>query len=486
MKTLFSLLLIAVAPGFAQVPAQYQSIYSLVNTQISAFDSTLLQGWDGTKYPNMSAPQLETASSDLFMSLLGQYQYSTQIEPQLSDIQAAGANAVTIHIDFPILYQPFYSSNPSQYQQFVTFYQQLMQDVHSRGMKVIVETDVATVFPGANTSSFAAYYQSLSWTQYMEGRAANALNIVQQIKPDYLTVITEPDSEATNSTQANAGTVTGSTELLQMIMTALKGNRNGVSVGAGAGTWITDYTDYVTNFLAQPIDFLDMHIYPVNNDFLPRALTGAQMAHAAGKKVGMSECWDWKILNSELNVLSLVDIEGRNPFGFWAPLDQLFLKTMNDFGQIGQLEFISPFWTHYFEAYISYATYGSLSPSDVLNQSYTAAGTAASEGKFTSTGRYYEQLLISSPDTTPPATPAAPTVSAGYTTANLSWPKDTDNVGVAGYLIFRNGQLLQRINELTFDDSGLSENTEYVYTMEAFDAAGNISAMSPETTINTY
>jgi hypothetical protein len=486
MKKLFSLFAIAVIPVLAQIPAQYQSIYSLVNTQISTFDATLLQGWDGTKYPYASAPQLETASSDLFTSLLGEYQYSTQIEPQLSDIQAEGAKAVTIHIDFPILNQAFYSSNPSQYQQFVTFYQQLMQDVHARGMKVIVETEAATVFPGANTSSFATYYQSLSWTQYMEGRAATALNIVQLIKPDYLTVITEPDSEATNSGQANAGTVTGSTELLQTIMTALQGKTNGVEVGAGAGTWITDYTDYVANFLAQPIDFLDMHIYPVNNNFLPLAATGAQMAHAAGKKVGMSECWDWKILNNELNVLSLVDIEGRNPFGFWAPLDQLFLKTMNDFGQIEQLEFISPFWTHYFEAYISYTTYGSLSPGAVLDQSYTAAGTATSAGKFTSTGHYYQQLLISSPDTTPPATPVAPTVSAGYTTANLSWPLDTDNVGVAGYLVFRNGKLLQQINGLVLYDSGLSENTEYVYTMEAFDAAGNISAMSPETTIKTY
>ncbi len=486
MKKLFSLLALATVPGFAQIPAQYQPIYSLVNTQISSFDSTLLQSSNGTKYPYLSAPQLETASSDLYTSLLGEYQYSTQVEPQLSDIQAEGAKAVTVHIDFPILYQPFYSSNPSQYQQFVTFYQQLMQDVHSRGMKMIVETNAATVFPGANTSSFAAYYQSLSWTQYMQGRAATALNIVEQIKPDYLTVITEPDSEAINSYQANAGTVTGSTELLQTIMTALKGHTTGVEVGAGAGTWITDYTDYVTNFLATPIDFLDMHIYPVNNNFLPLAATGAQMAHAAGKKVGMSECWDWKILNTELNVLPLVNVEARNPFSFWAPLDQLFLKTMNDFGEIDQLEFISPFWTHYFEAYISYTTFGSLSPSAVLNQSYTAAGTATSEGQFTSTGHYYEQLLVSSPDTTPPATPVAPTVSAGYTTANVSWPLGTDNVGVAGYLIFRNGKLLQQINGLVLYDSGLSENTQYVYTMEAFDAAGNISAMSPETTIKTY
>ncbi len=368
----------------------------------------------------------------------------------------------------------------------MAFYQELIQDVHSRGMKLIVETGVATVFPGANAQAFQAYYQTLPWPQYMAGRAATAVNIANLIKPDYMTVITEPDSEATNSYQPSAGTVSGSTQLLQTIMTALQGKTTGVEIGAGAGTWINSYTSYVQSFLEQPIDFLDIHIYPVNDAFLPNAATGAQMAHAAGKKVGMSECWDWKILDSELNALSLVDIEGRNPFGFWAPLDQLFLKTMVDFAQIDQLEFMSPFWSHYFEAYISYSTYGSMPADDVINQSYTAAGTAMSLGQYTSTGRYFEQLLMSTPDTIAPATPAAPTVSAGYTTANVSWPVDSDNIGVAGYLVFRNGKLLQQINNTVLYDSGLLDKTSYTYTMQAFDASGNLSAMSPPTKIQTY
>ena len=92
-----------------------------------------------------------------------------------------------------------------------------------------------------------------------------------------------------------------------------------------------------------------------------------------------------------------------------------------------------------------------------------------------------------SPDTTPPTTPgnvAATAVSSSQ--INLTWSASTDNVGVAGYKIFRNGSLAgSTTTALTYSDTGLTASMTYSYTVEAFDAAGNVSTPSTAVTATT-
>lgn len=58
---------------------------------------------------------------------------------------------------------------------------------------------------------------------------------------------------------------------------------------------------------------------------------------------------------------------------------------------------------------------------------------------------------------------------------DLAWTASTDNVGVVGYEIGRNGSFLQTITGESFSDTGLSDNTLYQYTVSAVDSEGNIS-----------
>jgi glucose/arabinose dehydrogenase/PKD repeat protein/fibronectin type 3 domain-containing protein len=83
-------------------------------------------------------------------------------------------------------------------------------------------------------------------------------------------------------------------------------------------------------------------------------------------------------------------------------------------------------------------------------------------------------------DTTPPSAPAdlaAQVVSS--TQITLSWRQSDDNVGVAGYRIYRDGSLLKTSTVTPVQDSGLTPETTYRYTVSAFDAAGNESAQTP-------
>src|SRR5213078_733107 len=87
-------------------------------------------------------------------------------------------------------------------------------------------------------------------------------------------------------------------------------------------------------------------------------------------------------------------------------------------------------------------------------------------------------------DTTRPSTPTGLTGAvAGSSGANLSWSASTDNVGVTGYTVRRNGVQVATLATTSFADTGLSAATTYSYTVAARDAAGNISPDSTSVSI---
>src|SRR5918996_1826380 len=90
-------------------------------------------------------------------------------------------------------------------------------------------------------------------------------------------------------------------------------------------------------------------------------------------------------------------------------------------------------------------------------------------------------------DTQAPTTPGILTAAAvSSTRVDLSWGASTDNVGVTGYEIFRNGSLLQSVGAVTsYSDTTVSSSTTYSYQVRARDAAGNRSAFGNTATVTT-
>ncbi|UKS28409.1 hypothetical protein LOZ80_05595 [Paenibacillus sp. HWE-109] len=82
-------------------------------------------------------------------------------------------------------------------------------------------------------------------------------------------------------------------------------------------------------------------------------------------------------------------------------------------------------------------------------------------------------------DTTAPTPPANVTAVSPYSTrVDLSWDTSTDNAGVSGYKIYRNGVEMATVNPTvyTYRDTTVSGLTAYNYVVKAFDPAGNVSA----------
>jgi hypothetical protein len=89
-------------------------------------------------------------------------------------------------------------------------------------------------------------------------------------------------------------------------------------------------------------------------------------------------------------------------------------------------------------------------------------------------------------DTTAPTAPAGLTVTGTTaSTVSLSWTASTDNVGVTGYYIYRNGTQVGTATATTYTDSGLTGGTQYAYTVKAHDAANNVSASSASVNATT-
>jgi hypothetical protein len=83
-------------------------------------------------------------------------------------------------------------------------------------------------------------------------------------------------------------------------------------------------------------------------------------------------------------------------------------------------------------------------------------------------------------DTTPPTAASLTATATGPTSVQLSWTASTDNVGVTGYDIYRDGAstpLASVTGSVTsYVDNTAAPQTTYSYTVRARDAAGNSTA----------
>jgi len=110
---------------------------------------------------------------------------------------------------------------------------------------------------------------------------------------------------------------------------------------------------------------------------------------------------------------------------------------------------------------------------------YDAAGnTSAQSGQVTATTK-------AAPDTQAPSVPVLGAKAVSSTQISLSWSASADNVGVAGYKVYRDGVQIATTQATTYSDTGLVPSTSYTYRVAAYDAAGNTSAQSAAVSVGT-
>jgi len=115
--------------------------------------------------------------------------------------------------------------------------------------------------------------------------------------------------------------------------------------------------------------------------------------------------------------------------------------------------------------------------------------TAPSAGASFDIDNLVLAAATASGDNQPPTVPGGVKASAGGpTSVTVSWTASSDNVGVTGYDVFRDGTNVGKVggSATSFTDTTVSPSTTYGYTVDAFDAAANHSAQSsPPASVTT-
>jgi hypothetical protein len=108
----------------------------------------------------------------------------------------------------------------------------------------------------------------------------------------------------------------------------------------------------------------------------------------------------------------------------------------------------------------------------------TSAGTPTG-ATTTTAATTTAATTTSAPDTVAPSAPGGLKItSVGQTGLTLAWSASTDNVSVSGYNVFQGSARIGSTTATGYSFSGLACGTTYVFGVQAFDAAGNLSAVS--------
>jgi len=441
---------LVVSSAAVTVPAEFQDLYPVLQSELSSYIGTVHSVWKGSKSPVLFGAELIPADDyDAIYNAARNNQlnsyYDQFMTPYINGLQTVGVKSVKFLIHFPLLYQPFYTNylgdtNGTAYNNLIAFYQKLVNDLHGRGIAVIIQSQVQPAGNGPLTGdplNLAAYYQSLSFSQHIQGRAQNALTIALQLKPDILNVSPEPDTEGGKSGRAElmprpenpnfAGNVQQIQSTILRTLTAanIPGLHTRMKLAVGMGTWERDLPTILRNETSMAgVDVIDIHVHLINTirtkNFLTEILTIADAAHAAGKATGMDEDWEFKQRDSELSRggygrggVPMSVIDARDHWSFWAPVDQAFLEAMVDTAYYEKMLYFDASEPNQFFAYLDYSntpgcdtnSFRGGAPSLVCSPkqwnaaSYRAVyqSLGSSPATLTSTGAFYRKLIQANP-----------------------------------------------------------------------------------------
>ncbi|MGA2736609.1 MAG: hypothetical protein ABSG65_04075 [Bryobacteraceae bacterium] len=391
----------------SSAPTAYTATCANMQGYIGAYNTTLGSQWKGSKAPTAFGTELLYANDNIGLTGILSADAMTRVNMELDGLAKVGVQMVTTAVSFPILYQPFYTSTAcaspcaaDDYATVLTFYQNVVAAAHQRGMKVLIEAFI--VFPDyvadLGLPGLSTYFAGLSEAQLTAGRAQQALIVAQQIKPDWINLGSEPDTLSelmglTAEYTAQQWATDIGTIVTQLRSAGIKGTP---LIGAGCGAWQQNGSDYVQALMSSGIDYFDMHTFSVNMDYLTAGASYIDMALAAGKGAAISEAWDHKLTDTQLQgqteygIINLLSgAEPYNAYSFWAPQDAQFLQELIDLAYWKQLYYVSPFESELFFANLDYTQYSSLSASDLTSQETTAEGAALAAGTLTPLGKWY-------------------------------------------------------------------------------------------------
>jgi hypothetical protein len=328
------------------VPAKYASQISSVQSILNSFNASI---GPQPSLPNkmVFAAELLPANCNRGPDLLKPAAIDG-VSVNLKALKAMGVQGVVVCIGYPLLDPSFPNSSL-----YLAFYEQVSATVHSYGMKLLVEC--GDLFANTPYSPLTFDWSKLTYQQYVKGHDAQYQLIIDKVKPDYLEMGVEADTEALLTGFSQLDTASGWTAYIEQALSAI--NKSGTTkLAAGAATWLG--IQFMQGFASNPrLDFVSTHIYPIYGNNLRTLVQMGELAKQDNKRLVIDEAWEQKVLsnpNPPGGGVGGPATTAQEVFGYSAPVDEQFLQLMARFGQTYPVEFFSPWSELYFFAYLNW------------------------------------------------------------------------------------------------------------------------------------
>jgi hypothetical protein len=364
----------------APVPPKYKALYSDLSHQLTNYGNAVAAmpsvRRKGSAHLIRGAELLDANANR--GSLLFRPAVLANVSRDIAHFKAAGVTGLTLGIKLPYLLTSYSGADAERY---IAFYKSVAAMIHSRHMTVDVELSAA--FCGTAYSS-CSYTFPTTVAGLATLTAEQARLVISQIHPNFLTLISEETTDSLLTKDPALDTVAGATAFVSQALRQI-GRHPGVSVGAGAATW--EPPAFNRALLKLPIDYLDLHIYPIGPAEVSNLITDTALAKEAHKPVMADEVWLYKDISPTGNPTG-TSISDLNNFSFFAPLDARFASITQQWATKAGAVYDSAFWSWQLFGYATWtpsldaATYSQLSlaaDSDAIE--------AMTAGRITSFGR---------------------------------------------------------------------------------------------------
>lgn len=363
------------------VPAEFSAMYDSLASNLDAWQTAISNVTPASPSATVFGAHVLAANGNRGDALLAPTTMPL-VDQTLDALKRLGVGGVTVTVSFPLLNADYPRSAD-----YLKFYETFAQHVRDRGLKLTVEQHI--VFHGTAFSSVDFDFSSLGFEAFETQFHTMAQTIIDRMHPDYLTLLSEPDTFVRLTGYRQALGPANSAAMIDTVVSGLQ--RGSTKIGAGTGSWLPDAAGYAKAFAASPsLDYVDLHIYPIAPNTIANAQAVVDAARAAGKPVVLDEAWLYKLAPGEGAAMSFDQNEQifrRDLFGFWAPLDARFLTLVAQFARANGIAYVAPFWSNYFWAYATYdATTKDLAYAQLSQQANRSVLQALQRNTLTQTG----------------------------------------------------------------------------------------------------
>ena len=384
MKKIYLLILLVCfsKPAFCQVPSNWPTINTQLTAKLNGALHKVDSMWDGKPYCTRFAGNMLLANSNEGYKLFSpnpspasvadtNYQKTilAKVDSMLHRYHAMGYKAVDITINYPTLVDSFPHSRD-----YLHFFQKVYGLARGLGLKITEgcqATFADTLFGELNMSNDVnnfyfnpgGTHDTLNTTRFISTKTQMMQTIIDSLAPDYLTTEMEPTTQQANLYNLIPYKPDSMAKYVVYYLNHLV--KHNTLIGAGAGSW--DTLTYIQKLVTTAIDYVDYHVYPLNNNcFDNHVFIIDSMAHATGKKIIIGEAWDNKFSDSEYNGLSPIAganiAQSRDVYDYWMPLDTLFQRVLVNLAQQAKIDVVNLFYSNVMFGQLTYTpAYGALS-----------------------------------------------------------------------------------------------------------------------------